>query len=47
MKDLLEFLAHGKRYWVPPILIAAAVIAFLAWKSSQAGVDSPFSYDTH
>lgn len=43
MNDLLDFLAHNKRYWLPPILIFAALVAYLAWSNAQAPAE-PFDY---
>ena len=40
---LLQLLRDNKRYWVPPILLFLAVLAFLAWKASHAP-DVPFDY---
>lgn len=35
MKDLLALLAANKRYWLPPIVVFALVVAYLAWKAAQ------------
>ena len=43
MKDFVNFLAHNKKLWVPPILIFAALVTYLALKSSAAPSD-PFQY---
>lgn len=40
---MLAFLRENKRYWVPPILVFLAVLAYLAWRASQTP-DSPFEY---
>ena len=41
--SLLDTLSNNKRYWLPPILIFLALLAYLAWKAGQTPTD-PFEY---
>ena len=43
MQAFLDFLAHSKKLWIPPIVIFMALLAYLAWKSANAPSD-PFDY---
>ena len=43
MNDFLDFLAHNKKLWIPPILIFAALVIWLATRSGEVPSD-PFGY---
>ena len=43
MGDFWTFLRTQKRYWIPPIVLVLAVLAYVAWKT-QTLPTSPFEY---
>ncbi|MCB9898861.1 MAG: hypothetical protein H6825_12725 [Planctomycetes bacterium] len=43
MNDFLIFLKANKRWWLPPILIFFALLAWMAWKAANTPND-PFDY---
>lgn len=45
MSDLLAFLRANKIWWITPIVIFLALLAYLAWQAANTPHD-PFDYRT-
>lgn len=49
MNAMTRWLARDKHLWIPPILLAVALLAYFAWQSAHA-VPPPrdaFDYSAH
>lgn len=49
MTDFLRFLGENKIWWITPLVLVLALVAFLVFSDSSAGmqVDEGFQYDMY